>query len=87
MTALENIQQDSLALSVARAVAVANDTAITQGLDLNQSLVTVMEELPPPHRVWRVNYGPRDYVSRRGGDLIVYVDDTTGTVQRVLRGQ
>ena len=87
MTAIERIQQDSLALSVARAVAIANDTAITQGLDPDQSLVTVMEETPPPQRVWRVNYGPRDYVRRRGGDLIVYVDDTTGTVQRLLRGQ
>lgn len=87
MTALESIQQDSLALSVARAVAVANEAAITRGFDLAQASVTIMEDSAPPNRVWRVNYGPRDYMLRRGGDLIVYVDDASGTVQRVLRGQ
>ena len=36
---------------------------------------------------WRVNYGPKDYIGRRGGDLIVEVDATDMTIQQVLYGQ
>jgi len=85
--AIEEIQQDRLAMSVARAVAVANETAKAQGIDLAASLVTITEELPPPTRLWRIHYGPRDITRRRGGDLIVLVDDQTGAVQRSIRGQ
>jgi hypothetical protein len=85
--ALEEIQQDGLAMAVARAVAVANETAKMQGIDLAGSLVTITEESPPPTRIWRVHYGPRDYTRRRGGDIIVLVDDQTGAVQRLIRGQ
>lgn len=85
--ALDEIQQDGLAMAVARAVAVANEAAKAQGVDLASSLVTITEESPPPTRLWRIHYGPRDYTRRRGGDLIVLVDDQTGTVQRSIRGQ
>jgi hypothetical protein len=37
--------------------------------------------------VWRVNYGPKDYVSRRGGDFIVDVDARDASVKQVLHGQ
>jgi hypothetical protein len=37
--------------------------------------------------VWRIHDGPRDFVGRRGGDLIVLVDEHLGAVQRVVRGQ
>ena len=84
---LAQIQQDRLAMAVARAVAVANETATSQGIDLATSLVTITEESPPPTRLWRIHYGPRDFTRRRGGDLIVLVDDQTGTVQRSIRGQ
>jgi len=85
--ALQDIQQDDLAMSVAKAVAIANETAAAQGVDLTQSLVTIAEEAPPPGRLWRIHYGPRDYKNRRGGDLIIFVDETSGDVQRTLRGQ
>ena len=85
--AFEEIQQDILAMSVARAVAVANEAAKAQGIVLATSLVTITEESPPPTRVWRIHYGPRDYTRRRGGDFIVLVDDQTGAVQRSIRGQ
>jgi hypothetical protein len=49
--------------------------------------VTITEELGTDGRQWRVHYGPRDYVGRRGGDLIVLVEERSGTVQRVIRGQ
>ncbi len=86
-TVLDEIQQDSLALAVARAVALANESARAHGLDLANSLMTVTEDSPPPQRLWRIHYGSRDYVNRRGGDLIVYVDEQAGAVRRVIRGQ
>ena len=87
MTALEEIAQDDLAVGVARALVTANHAALSHGTNLQQSLVTISEEAPPPQRRWRVHYGPRDYVGRRGGDLIVIVDETTGQAERVVHGQ
>jgi hypothetical protein len=86
-SALEEIQQDDLAMAVARALALANDVATGQGVDLAGSIVTITEESPPPARLWRIHYGPRDYRNRRGGDLIVVVDERAGVVQRILLGQ
>jgi citrate lyase beta subunit len=85
--ALEEIRQDSLAMSVAAALAVADKEAMAQGTDVARSLVTITEAAPPPGRLWRIHYGPRDYVNRRGGDLTVVVDEQAGTVQRIIRGQ
>lgn len=39
------------------------------------------------HTVWHVNYGPKDYIGQRGGDLIVEVNADDETISRVLRGQ
>ncbi|HEY2414317.1 MAG TPA: hypothetical protein VGI40_18880 [Pirellulaceae bacterium] len=84
---LEAMQQDDLVMSVARALSAANQAATGQGTDIGSSLVTISEEGSPGGRVWRIHYGPRDYVGRRGGDLSVLVDESTATVQRVIRGQ
>jgi len=84
---LEEIAQDDLAVGVARALAIANHAAVERGTDLQQSLVTITEEEPPPYRRWRIHYGPRDYVGRRGGDLVVIVDEASGRAERILRGQ
>ncbi len=84
---LETIQNDSLALAVGHALALADREALSRGVALADMLVSVAEDAPPPTRVWRVHYGPRDYVNRRGGDLTVFVDEPTGEVRRVLRGQ
>lgn len=84
---LEAIQHDKLAMAVARAVALANDAAIAHGADPATSLVTITEESSPTGRSWRVHYGPRDYVGRRGGDLYVVVEEKADTVSRVVRGQ
>jgi len=87
MPVLEELREDDLALAVGRAVAAANKAALAHGKDLDASLITITEEAPPPQRLWRVHYGPREYVLRRGGDLIVFVEEQTGNVQRVVRGQ
>jgi hypothetical protein len=84
---LDEIRQDDLALAIARATALANATATAHGKNVTESLVTISEEAPPPDRHWRVHYGSRDFRSRRGGDLIVIVNERQGTVERVLRGQ
>lgn len=87
MTALEEIQQDHLAMSIARSLAAANEAAASHGIDLANSLVTISEEFPPPVRLWRIQYGTREFTRRRGGDLIVIVDETTSAVQRIVHGQ
>jgi hypothetical protein len=83
----EALQRDPLALAVAYAMKLANEAASQAGIDLAASLVTVSEEYAASVRQWRVHYGPRDYIGRRGGDLIVVVDDPSGQVRQVLRGQ
>lgn len=87
MPTLEEIRQDGLALSVAQALALANSAAVGEGKNPDQCLITVSEESPPPDRRWRVHYGPRNYQNRRGGDLIVIVNERLGVVERVVRGQ
>jgi hypothetical protein len=81
------VLEDELALSLARAVAAANDRARREGVELKQSLVTVAEYACAGEICWRISYGPRDYVQRRGGDLIIEVSLNDGQVRRVLRGQ
>lgn len=84
---IDEIQQDEMVMSVAWALKLANDAALAHGVDPAISTVTITAEPSQPTSVWRVHYGPRDYISRRGGDLLVTVDTSVGKVERVLRGQ
>ncbi len=84
---LEDLQEDGLVMSVARALAVANGAAVAQGVEPAKSPVTITEESPAAGRLWRIHYGSRDYVGRRGGDLIVLVDEDSQAVRRIIRGQ
>ena len=84
---LEEIQEDRLVMSVARALAVANEAAEAEGIIPADSLVTIFEDPADEERGWRIHYGPRDYISRRGGDLTVVVDARAGEVRRIIRGQ
>lgn len=81
------VLQDDLAVSLARAVATANKRAREIGVDVLQSLISITEQIIDDCSVWRVNYGPKDYVNQRGGDVLIEVDMHDGTVKRVLRGQ
>jgi hypothetical protein len=87
MLSLDELQQDRLAMSVARALAVANEAAKSHGSQPEDSLVTISEESTAEGRLWRVHYGTRDFINHRGGDLIVLVDDRSNVVRRVIRGQ
>lgn len=81
------ILQDNIAMSLARAMAVANKRADELGLDVDQSLISITQRGVNGGMVWRVNYGPKDYVGRRGGDLMVEVDTNNANIKRVLWGQ
>jgi hypothetical protein len=83
----KEVLEDELAVSLARAVAAANERARREGIEIKGSLVTVTEHPAGDDTCWRINYGPRNYLSRRGGDLIVEVGLDDGQVKRVLRGQ
>jgi hypothetical protein len=84
---LEEMQQDRLVMSVARALALANEAALAEGTTPSDSLVTITEEPSSQGPLWRIHYGPRNYIGRRGGDLIVIVDEQSHAVQRIIRGQ
>ena len=84
---VETSTMDDLTRSVARILAVANTAAKAQGVDPATSMLTITEESPPPDRVWRVYYGPRDFILCRGGDLFVLVNEASGQVCRTIRGQ
>ncbi|MFN0019674.1 MAG: hypothetical protein ACKVP0_15560 [Pirellulaceae bacterium] len=80
------VLEDDVAMSLARGIAAANRAAKEIGVDLPDSLVTITQVSDEkPH--WRINYGPKNYLNRRGGDVIVEVDAEDGSIQKVLRGQ
>ena len=84
----EEILNDSLAVSVARALNSANKKAGEYDVDAKQSLISITQEIQENKDMfWCVHYGPKDYIHRRGGDLIVYVDPQDYTIRKVLRGQ
>ncbi|MBN1312536.1 MAG: hypothetical protein JXB30_14065 [Anaerolineae bacterium] len=81
-----DVLQDDLAVSLARVLAVANKRARELGVDVLQSIITITQHFDDGE-LWRVNYGPKAYVGRRGGDLIVEVDASDISIKQVLRGQ
>lgn len=60
----QQVLDDQLAVSLARAVAAANVRACREGLQIEQSLVTVTEHAAQGIVYWRINYGPRNYVTQ-----------------------
>lgn len=77
---------DELAVTVAHILAAANRRAREFGCDVSQSLVTLSQHFDGGW-YWRINYGPKNPVAQRGGDLIVEVNAENAEVKRVLRGQ
>ena len=81
------VLQDPVAVSLGYAVTTANKQARELGINVQESILTISQYAANGSQVWRINYGPKDYVGRRGGDLIVEVDPSDATVKRVLHGQ
>lgn len=80
------ILQDDLAVSLAQAVATANKRASELGVDVPQSIITITQ-MANGEASWRINYGPKDYIERRGSDLTIEVDMDGASVKQVLKGQ
>lgn len=87
VTLTAEVLQDELAISLARAITVANKKARELGIDLIQSLVSITQHTLNGRSVWRINYGPKDYVNQRGGDVFIEVDMHDATIKKILRGQ
>jgi len=79
--------QDEIAVSVATVLASANRKAKELGIDVKESLITVSQHLAKDVWLWRVHYGARDYVGRRGGDLMIDIDPASADIKQILRGQ
>lgn len=79
--------QDEIAVSVARVLASANSKAKELGVDVTESLITISQHLAKGIWLWRVHYGARDYVGRRGGDLMIDIDPANADIKQILRGQ
>jgi hypothetical protein len=87
ITLNSDVLQDDIAVTVARVIASANKRARELNVDVMQSIISLTQYPQNDSWVWRVNYGAKDYVGRRGGDLIVEVNPEDISIQRVLWGQ
>lgn len=79
--------QDDIAVTIARVIASANKRARELNVDVMQSIISLTQHSQDGSWVWRVNYRAKDYIGRRGGDLMVEVNPEDASVQRVLWGQ
>ncbi len=86
MTLTSEDMADEFAVSLDHILATANRRACQLGFDVAQSLVTISQHFEGGS-FWRINYGPKNPVSQRGGDLIVEVNAENPAVKRVLHGQ
>jgi len=82
----KEVLQDEIAVTLAQVIAAANKSAAAAGIDVKESNISI-EQLPSSDILWRINYGPRDYSLRRGGDFIVDVWERNMSIKQVLRGQ
>lgn len=87
MTTLSaDVLQDDMAVILAQVIATANKRARELGVDVFQSFITITQQVED-NSFWRVNYGARDYINQRGGDLIIEVNQDNMKIKQVLRGQ
>lgn len=87
LTLVADVYKDAVAMSTANVMAVANKRAKELGVDTLNSLITMTQYIQDGMMFWRVNYGAKDYLDRRGGDLIIDVDAINGKIDRILWGQ
>jgi len=82
-----DVYQDDIAVALARVMTVANKRARELGVDLADSLISVAQHPQDGVLIWRISYGPRSYIGRRGGDLSIDIEPDEATIKQVLRGQ
>ncbi len=81
-----DVLQDDMAVALARVMATANKCARELNVDIVQSLITITQHFDNG-LLWRINYGPKDYIGKRGGDLMIEVGGEDMKIKQVLRGQ
>ncbi len=86
VTLTADVLQDDMAVNLARVMAAANKRARELGVDVVQSFITISQQVDNGLG-WRVNYGPREYINQRGGDLTIDINGEDLKVKQVLRGQ
>ena len=86
-TLTADVYQDDIAVTIANVLATANKRASELGVDVAESLLTITQRLQDDIMYWRINYGPKDYINTRGGDLVVDISAINGEVEQVLWGQ
>ena len=74
-------------MSLTDVMATANQRASELGVDVADSLLTLTQHRQGEAALWRINYGLKDYIGRRGGDLILDIDARSSDVARVRWGQ
>jgi hypothetical protein len=89
MTAVLNsdVLQDDIAVTIARVIALANQRAYELNVDVVQSIISLTQLQQNNIWIWRVNYGAKDYIGRRGGDLIIDINPEDISIHSVLWGQ
>jgi hypothetical protein len=89
MTAILNsdVLQDDIAVTITRVIALANQRAYELNVDVLQSIISLTQLQQNNIWIWRVNYGAKDYIGRRGGDLIIDVNPEDISIHSVLWGQ
>jgi hypothetical protein len=85
-TLTRDVLKDEIAMDVARVIAAANKRARESGVDVIGSLITITQVVDDGV-YWRVAYGPKEYIGRRGGDLMIDIDPHDASIKRVLHGQ
>jgi hypothetical protein len=83
----DEIVRDDVAVSMARALVIANRRARQLGIDVADRLVSVAQRPSADRFVWQIDYLPKHYVGRRGGDFTMEIDPADGTIRREVRGQ
>ncbi|HEX4949031.1 MAG TPA: hypothetical protein VFZ34_20300 [Blastocatellia bacterium] len=81
-----DVLQDEVAVSLAHIIAAANKRAREASVNVAESLMTITQ-ISNGDLYWRINYGPKDYINRRGGDVIIEVNATNASIRNVQRGQ
>jgi hypothetical protein len=79
--------QDGIAVSLARAVTIANRTAREAGVEPDDRMIFISQDILDDVPIWRITYGHKDYINRRGGGYIVNVNAQDGSVVSVQRSQ
>jgi len=87
LTLTAEVYLDDIAVTLANVLATANKRASALGIDVAESLLTISQRFKTDGLVWRINYGRKEYINCRGGDLIVDVAAHRGEVEQVLWGQ